>query len=108
MKEQLRSRIVKALMDNEIGIANKLLMVDTPKSLFKYRLGDQRDIDSLKENKVWVGRALFLDDEEDARFRVKNVDTVCSVIDIMAKYSLQGTTQGRYLTGGVPPVRFSM
>ncbi len=29
-------------------------------------------------------------------------------IDIMAKYSLQGTTQGRYLTGGVPPVRFSM
>ena len=27
---------------------------------------------------------------------------------IDAKYSLQGTTQGRYLTGGVPPVRFSM
>ena len=26
----------------------------------------------------------------------------------MEKYSLQGTTQGRYLTGGVPPVRFSM
>ena len=24
------------------------------------------------------------------------------------KYSLQGTTQGKYLTGGVPPVRFSM
>ena len=27
---------------------------------------------------------------------------------IKTKYSLQGTTQGRYLTGGVPPVRFSM
>lgn len=27
---------------------------------------------------------------------------------ITAKYSLQGTTQSRYLTGGVPPVRFSM
>ena len=27
---------------------------------------------------------------------------------IEVKYSLQGTTQGRYLTGGVPPVRFSM
>ena len=26
----------------------------------------------------------------------------------IVKYSLQGTTQGRYLTGGVPPVRFSM
>ena len=35
-----------------------------------------------------------------------------SAFDRMAysviKYSLQGTTQGRYLTGGVPPVRFSM
>ena len=30
------------------------------------------------------------------------------VIFTITKYSLQGTTQGRYLTGGVPPVRFSM
>ena len=29
-------------------------------------------------------------------------------LDNALKYSLQGTTQGRYLTGGVPPVRFSM
>ena len=29
-------------------------------------------------------------------------------INEAGKYSLQGTTQGRYLTGGVPPVRFSM
>lgn len=29
-------------------------------------------------------------------------------VDTEGKYSLQGTTQGRYLTGGVPPVRFSM
>lgn len=37
-----------------------------------------------------------------------------SVIDAIriaystVKYSLQGTTQGNGLTGGVPPVRFSM
>ena len=31
-----------------------------------------------------------------------------AVINNALKYSLQGTTQGRYLTGGVPPVRFSM
>ena len=31
-----------------------------------------------------------------------------SLILTEAKYSLQGTTQSRYLTGGVPPVRFSM
>ena len=29
-------------------------------------------------------------------------------VDTEGEYSLQGTTQGRYLTGGVPPVRFSM
>ena len=34
--------------------------------------------------------------------------TVGEWLDIWEKYSLQGTTQGRYLTGGVPPVRFSM
>ena len=31
-----------------------------------------------------------------------------TVVYTEKKYSLQGTTQGRYLTGGVPPVRFSM
>ena len=30
------------------------------------------------------------------------------VVVVAGKYSLQGTTQGRYLTGGVPPIRFSM
>ena len=29
-------------------------------------------------------------------------------ISLVTKYSLQGTTQGNGLTGGVPPVRFSM
>ena len=29
-------------------------------------------------------------------------------IEKVVKYSLQGTTQSRYLTGGVPPVRFSI
>lgn len=29
-------------------------------------------------------------------------------VEKAAKYSLQGTTQGNGLTGGAPPVRFSM
>ena len=40
-----------------------------------------------------------------------NLYTYCNnspVARVDVKYSLQGTTQGRYLTGGVPPVRFSM
>ncbi|MGJ0833551.1 DUF7695 domain-containing protein [[Clostridium] innocuum] len=31
-----------------------------------------------------------------------------NIIESTSKYSLQGTTQGNGLTGGVPPVRFSM
>ena len=38
----------------------------------------------------------------------KCIQTIYVVIATIIKYSLQGTTQGRYLTGGVPPVRFSM
>jgi len=30
------------------------------------------------------------------------------VVHTITKYSLQGTTQGNGLTGGLPPVRFSM
>lgn len=30
------------------------------------------------------------------------------MVSILLKYSLQGTTQSNGLTGGVPPVRFSM
>lgn len=30
------------------------------------------------------------------------------LISTLQKYSLQGTTQGNGLTGGLPPVRFSM
>ena len=41
------------------------------------------------------------------------VDKNCKqTVNIVAfsetKYSLQETTQSRYLTGGIPPVRFSM
>ena len=33
---------------------------------------------------------------------------IIKYVEFAQKYSLQGTTQSRYLTGGVPPVRFSM
>ena len=42
------------------------------------------------------------------RARTRNISSEGNVITSSRKYSLQGTTQGRYLTGGVPPVRFSM
>ena len=36
------------------------------------------------------------------------VGHIIEMVYTVKKYSLQGTTQSRYLTGGVPPVRFSM
>ncbi len=36
------------------------------------------------------------------------IQAIARDILLYAKYSLQGTTQSRYLTGGVPPVRFSI
>ena len=40
----------------------------------------------------------------------EQIDAILKRVNVLndRKYSLQGTTQGRYLTGGVPPVRFSM
>ena len=39
---------------------------------------------------------------------IENFLTNKFVMIFWVKYSLQGTTQGNGLTGGVPPVRFSM
>ncbi len=60
------------------------------------------------------GGTIILGVEEDKETKalipkgIKNPDQLISDIWNTVKYSLQGTTQGRYLTGGVPPVRFSM
>ena len=48
-------------------------------------------------------------DLSDRLMDMSSVDfSKCKAVYEDGKYSLQGTTQGRYLTGGVPPVRFSM
>ena len=39
---------------------------------------------------------------------VEDAEDIVEESFIKVKYSLQGTTQGNGLTGGVPPVRFSM
>lgn len=60
--------------------------------------------------------SLVLPEQQTEIYRAKNIQDALShltvfsyyLILIAVKYSLQGTTQSRYLTGGVPPVRFSM
>ena len=53
----------------------------------------------IRELEQGIGETLYPGDER----RI-----VAEELFYIIKYSLQGTTQGRYLTGGVPPVRFSM
>ncbi len=43
-----------------------------------------------------------------ANARCDNYNYEIAKLMYEAKYSLQGTTQGNGLTGGLPPVRFSM
>ena len=50
----------------------------------------------------------YTKDEKPMFYRLLHLMDYGDLVFIKAKYSLQGTTQGRYLTGGVPPVRFSM
>lgn len=50
----------------------------------------------------------YRDRPEGSESKLNTFTDGTKVICTIGKYSLQGTTQGRYLTGGVPPVRFSM
>ena len=56
----------------------------------------------IKEAHISTNAMAHIGKNEDVRVEV--LVKICNAL----KYSLQGTTQGRYLTGGVPPVRFSM
>jgi len=49
----------------------------------------------------------FMDNIEFKKI-VQEITSKYEVMYCKKKYSLQGTTQGNGLTGGVPPVRFSM
>ncbi len=63
-----------------------------------------------RELEAFVPEALTFTDVDDSNPDFHNFKMLSRVGVIRGdeKYSLQGTTQGRYLTGGVPPVRFSM
>ena len=58
-----------------------------------------------------MNKILIIDDDKELCTLIKRSvlsEEIEADICNSGKYSLQGTTQGRYLTGGVPPVRFSM
>ena len=51
---------------------------------------------------------VYADSQEDTFVVGASFQTLNNEFYTTLKYSLQGTTQGNGLTGGLPPVRFSM
>ena len=70
---------------------------------------DQIDEDTyiISEYRHWEETHCYLLNGSSRSLLIDTGLGICNIYDEV-KYSLQGTTQGRYLTGGVPPVRFSM
>ena len=67
----------------------------------EYKLTEYYQVQSTIDYITKGKNKLFAGSYGDGIFSILDIDT-------SVKYSLQGTTQGRYLTGGVLPVRFSM
>ena len=68
--------------------------------------GKNADSEAQMNNFSLLESEAAVSQETETGFEVKAEET--PDISPTVKYSLQGTTQGRYLTGGMPPVRFSM
>lgn len=89
---------------NAITDVNEVMLVD----VFDERYFERYDTATDKQNS---GNAIAPEDKISAALyeKLKSASADDQIeVWIEVKYSLQGTTQGRYLTGGVPPVRFSM
>ena len=67
-------------------------------------MGNYRSTKAEINNYICARTPLIIVDSSER----ERVERMLKEIARELKYSLQGTTQGRYLTGGVPPVRFSM
>ncbi|MFR9142856.1 MAG: hypothetical protein ACLVLP_10995 [Phascolarctobacterium faecium] len=108
-------------------LKSQLAVLKTGHIIFEYtipRIGERIDVVYLKDGLVFslefkVGEKNYsryaIDQVTDYVLDLKNFHKashnrilVPILVSTEAKYSLQGTTQGRHLTGGVPPVRFSM
>ena len=65
-------------------------------------------MDTSDKNTPTIQCAILLIQKNGVTKSPNSVIDQLSDCNVKPKYSLQGTTQGRYLTGGVLPVRFSM
>ena len=103
-----RSRISDDSLNYLLGHTDSVALFDVGsirREQFEKILLSARDINKNRNNFIICVNINDSDSLGIIKWKLR-LDTQLS--DYIKKYSLQGTTQGRYLTGGVPPVRFSM
>ena len=112
-EKELLEELIKSVnrMQEDISeIKDRTLKIEEKTSKIEDRT---LKIEITLENETNKNIQLLMEAQSLNAEKMKNVDMVLddiesSVVATEAKYSLQGTTQGNGLTGGLPPVRFSM
>ena len=109
---ELRYILAIAKHQNLTKAAEELFISQSALTKFLHKYEEENNLTLF----IKVGNRFIL--SENGKVFVKKADEILRMHDLFVrelgtlknevKYSLQGTTQGRYLTGGVPPVRFSM
>ena len=102
---------IHSLSEEEFNLSEKNIFIFTPERFLSFMDSHQHlhfgfaFIDEVYkiDNSFIIDQETIGENERDTAYRLA-LEFICN----LTKYSLQGTTQGRYLTGGVPPVRFSI
>ena len=84
------------------------LSVYSNRLIIKYHIRQPRDINPFDFSLFTLSMADLISDDRRELTGKYNLNSEGDVVFFLTKYSLQGTTQGNGLTGGVLPVRFSM
>lgn len=84
LQQELRDEIIDLLKQEKYTEAKELVCKNRPRSLYKYRAGNEWDISALKTGKIWVSRASFLDDDEDGRVHLEDANEILSILDSIA------------------------
>lgn len=71
---ELREKIFNELKSGTHEALDEFYIKHPQMKLYKYRFGTNRDIDALRENKLWIGCAANMDDDFDSAFIHKKSD----------------------------------
>lgn len=82
MNNDIRNEIIDCSIEENTRRAKELIEQNKPMFLYKYRVGNDYDIDALKQNKIWISRATEMDDEEEGKLYI-NKEEFAQALEIM-------------------------